>query len=245
MWSLRSSVCISCGGGAVQRGCACLQSGQACRWAMHGLQNQCSISALPQRRSCQRSGASLSLTISQQTLHGFPGPRGCGPSPAGILRRGTGRETIGVPYWSARAFVPCSVVGGSGCSLPGFAVCQFVWLVAGLRWPVMDEEGLIHTVVVGGLLCFLRVQLDAVLQLCICPLDGGLLHVTYCGFGFRGVVGHDPVELEWYRPPEHRLLDSGCRIRRRTSFAGGAVGPHPACCAMVASGFHVARWLSP
>ena len=29
----------------------------------------------------------------------------------------------------------------------------------------------------------------------------------YCGFGFRGMVGDDPVELEWYLSPEHRLLD--------------------------------------
>ena len=93
-----------------------------------------------------------------------------------------------------------------GCSLPGVAVCQCVWLVVGMRWLVMDEEVVIHTVGVGGLLCFLCVQLGVVLQLCICPLDGGELHVTYCGFGVRGVVGDDPVELEWYRPPEHRLL---------------------------------------
>ena len=81
-------------------------------------------------------------------------------------------------------------------------MCQCVWQVAGLCWLVMDKEVVIHTVGVGGLLCFLCVQLDAVLQLCICPLDGGELHVTYCGFGFR-----DPVELEWYRSPVHHLLD--------------------------------------
>ena len=44
-------------------------------------------------------------------------------------------------------------------------------------------------------------------QLCICPIDGGELHVTYCAFGFRGAVGDDPVELEWYRSPEHRFLN--------------------------------------
>ena len=86
-------------------------------------------------------------------------------------------------------------------------MCQCVWLVAGLRWQVMNEEVVIHTVVVGGLSCFLSVQLDALLQMCICPLDGGELHLTYCGFGFRGVVGDDAVELEWYRSPEHRFLD--------------------------------------
>ena len=51
------------------------------------------------------------------------------------------------------------------------------------------------------------VQLDAAPQLYICPLDGGELHVTYCGFGFRGVVSDDPVELKWYPSPEHRILD--------------------------------------
>ena len=39
------------------------------------------------------------------------------------------------------------------------------------------------------------------------PLDGGELHVTYCGFQFQGAIRDDPVELEWYRSPEHRLLD--------------------------------------
>ena len=68
--------------------------------------------------------------------------------------------------------------------------------------------------------------------------------MTYCGPRFLGVVGDDPVELELRRSPEYRLLDPGCRIRRRTSFAGGVAGPHPACCAMVFSGVQVARWLS-
>ena len=88
-----------------------------------------------------------------------------------------------------------------GCRV---SVCAASRRVARL---VMDEEVVIHTVVVGGLLCFLCVQLDAVLQLCIHPLDSGELHVRYCGFGFRGVVGDDPVELEWYRSLEHRFLD--------------------------------------
>ena len=83
------------------------------------------------------------------------------------------------------------------CSFPGVAVCQCVWLVTGLRGLVMDEDVVIHTAVVGGLLCFLCVQQDAVLQLCICPVDGSELHVTYYCFWFRGVVGDDPVELEW------------------------------------------------
>ena len=97
--------------------------------------------------------------------------------------------------------------GWCGCSFPGVAVCQCVWLVSGLCWLVIDEEVVIHTVVVGGLLCFLCVQLDALQQLCICPLDGVELHVTYCGFEFQGVVVDDLLELEWYRSPEHCFLD--------------------------------------
>ena len=44
-------------------------------------------------------------------------------------------------------------------------MCQCVWLVAGLCWLVMDEEVVIHTVGVGGVLCFVCVQLDALLHL--------------------------------------------------------------------------------
>ena len=35
--------------------------------------------------------------------------------------------------------------------------------------------------------------------------------MTYCGFGFQGVVGDDPVELEreWHLSPEHCFLDLG------------------------------------
>ena len=80
-------------------------------------------------------------------------------------------------------------------------------LVAGLCGVVIDEEVVIHTAVVGGLLRFLCLQLDAMLQLCVRPLDGAELHVTCCGFGFWGVVGDDPVELEWYWSPEHRFPD--------------------------------------
>ena len=43
------------------------------------------------------------------------------------------------------------------------AACQCVWLVAGLCTLVVDEEVVIHTAVVGCLLCFLCVHLDAVL----------------------------------------------------------------------------------
>ena len=112
-----------------------------------------------------------------------------------------------VPFFECARLRAVRIGGLCGCSFPGTAVCQCVWLVAGLRWLVMDEKFVIHTVVVGGLFCFLWVQLDVVLQLCICPLDGGELHMTYCGFRSRGVVGDDPVELEWYRFREHRFLD--------------------------------------
>ena len=70
--------------------------------------------------------ALLSSTISQQTLHVFPGPRGCGASPAGILRRGTGRETIRLLYGGVRAVVQCGVVGGAAAvsrGLPCVSVC--------------------------------------------------------------------------------------------------------------------------
>ena len=43
--------------------------------------------------------------------------------------------------------------------------------------------------------------------MCVRSLDGGELHVTYCGPRLWGVVGDDPVELKWHRFPEHRFLD--------------------------------------
>ena len=39
------------------------------------------------------------------------------------------------------------------------------------------------------------------------PGAGRDLLVTYWGSRFWGVVGDDPVELEWHRSPEYRLLD--------------------------------------
>ena len=59
----------------------------------------------------------------------------------------------------------CAVRCGWWCgdSFPVVAVCPCVWLVAGLRVLVTDEEAVIHTAVVEGLLCFLCVHLDAVL----------------------------------------------------------------------------------
>ena len=112
-----------------------------------------------------------------------------------------------VTLWESARLPAVRCGGWCSCSLSGVAVCQCVWLVAGLRWLVLNEEVVIHTVPLGGLLCFWCVQLDALLQLCICSLDGGELHETYCGLGFWGVVGDYPVELERYRPPEHHLLD--------------------------------------
>ena len=53
--------------------------------------------------------------------------------------------------------------GWCGCSFPVVAACLCVWLAAGLCVFVMDEEVVIHTAVVGCLLCFLCVHLDAVL----------------------------------------------------------------------------------
>ena len=233
---------VSRGGGAVQRGCARLQSGQACSWAMHWLKNRCIVSALPQPEVMPKARGvvvpdSFLADVAQVPwslrMWGFTGGR-----PEERCRSWDNRVT----FWECARFCAVQCGGWCGGSPPGVAVCQWVWLFAGLRWLVMDEEVVIHTVSLTGLLCYLCVQLDAVLQLCICPLDGGELHVTYCGFGFRGVVGDYPVEME---PLSTASLISGCRIRRRTFFAGGAVGPHLACCAIVFSGFHVARGLPP
>ena len=86
------------------------------------------------------------------------------------------------------------------------AACPCVWLVAGLCVLVVDEEVVIHKAVVGCLLCFLCIHLDAVLHMCVRSPDGGEFHVTYCGPRFWGVIHDDPVELEWRHSPEHRFL---------------------------------------
>ena len=124
---------------------------------MHGLQNQCSCSVLPQPRSCPRRGLPLLSFTSMQTPHGFPG-RGCGASPSGILRRGVARRTIGPLQGrgrarSGRCYGRCLAVAAGPC----------VWLVARLRMLVVDEEIIVRAAVVGCLLCFLCVYLDAVL----------------------------------------------------------------------------------
>ena len=61
----------------------------------------------------------------------------------------------------------CGVVGGAVAVFSVVAVCPCVLLVAGLRVLVMDQEVVVHSAVVGGLLCFLCVLLDALLQLCV------------------------------------------------------------------------------
>ena len=130
---------------------------------MHGLQNQCSCSVPLQPRSCQRSGVQFSSFTSQQTPHGLPG-RGCGASPSGILRRGIVCGTFGSLY--GRECARSGVVRRGGwCdgSCLAVAACPSVWLVAGLCVLVLDEEVVIHTAVVGRLLCFLCVHLHAVL----------------------------------------------------------------------------------
>ena len=83
--------------------------------------------------------------------------------------------TVGHPEercgsWDDRVTVrECTCFGAVRCggwcggSFPLVAVCPCVWLVAGLLVLVMNEESVIHTAVVGGLLCFLCVHLDAVL----------------------------------------------------------------------------------
>ena len=76
VWSVRSSSCVSRGGRAMQSRCGHLQSGHDHKFAMHGLQDQCSCFVLPQPRSCPRRGLPSSSFTSMQTPHGFPG-RGC------------------------------------------------------------------------------------------------------------------------------------------------------------------------
>ena len=73
VWSVRSSSCVSRGGGAVQSRCGRRQSGHDHKFAIHGLQNQCSCSVPPQRRSCPRRGLPSSSITSMQSPHGFPG----------------------------------------------------------------------------------------------------------------------------------------------------------------------------
>ena len=48
VWSVRSSSCVLRGGGAAQSPCGRQQSGHDHKFAMHGLQNQCSCSVPPQ-----------------------------------------------------------------------------------------------------------------------------------------------------------------------------------------------------
>ena len=141
-----------------------------------------------------------------------------------FVRRGGCAEgmwsfTVGHPEerygsWDDRVTVwECGRLGAVRCgwccagSLPMVAMCPCVRFFAGLRVLVMDEEVVIHAAVLGGLLCFLCVHLDAVLQLCVRTPDGGELHVTYRCFRIWGVVGDDPVELDWHRSPEHRFFD--------------------------------------
>ena len=153
VWSVRSLSGVSRGGRAVQSRCGRRQSGHDDKFAMHGLQNQCSCSVPPQPRSCPRSGLpSLSFTA-MQTPHGFPG-RGCGVSPSGILRRGIVCRTIGPLHGRGRAL--------SG-RRDGRCLVGAAGLVARLCMLIVDEGVIIRAAVVGCLLCFLCVYLDALL----------------------------------------------------------------------------------
>ena len=73
----------------------------------------CKIGMQVPAEPVQHFGAAAAQVMPKQTLHGFPDPRSCGASPAGILRRGTGRRTIGLPYGTACSFLQCGVVGGA------------------------------------------------------------------------------------------------------------------------------------
>ena len=157
VWSVRSSSCVLRGGGAVQSRCGCQQSGHDNKFAMHGLQNQCSSSVPLQPRSCPRSGLPSSSFTSMQTPHGFPG-RGFGASPSGILRRGIICRTIRPLRRRGRA---CSRRCDGRC-LAVVAGLR-VWLVARMCMLVLDEEVIVRAAVVGCSLCFLCVYLDTVL----------------------------------------------------------------------------------
>ena len=150
VWSVRSSSCVSRGGGAVQSRCGRRQSGQDHKF-------QCSCSVPLQPRSCPRSGLPSSSFTSMQTPHGFLG-RGCGASPSGILRRGIVCRTIGPLHGRGRARSGrrdgrCLAVAAGPCVL----------LVPRLCMLVVDEEAIIRAAFVGCLLCFLCVYMDAVL----------------------------------------------------------------------------------
>ena len=143
VWSVRSSACVSRGGGALQSQCGRRQSGPDHKFVMHRLQNQCSCSAPPQPRSCPPSGAPFLSFNSQQ----FPARR-CGASPSGILRRGIVRGTVGPLY--GRECADYGVVRRGGwCegSCMVVAPCPCVWLVAQLCVLVVDEEVVIHTAI--------------------------------------------------------------------------------------------------
>ena len=120
VWSVRSSPCVSRGGGAVQSRLGRQQSGHDHKYAMHGLQNQCSCSVPPQPRSCPQSGLPSSSFTSIKTPHGFPG-RGCGASPSGIQRRGIDCRTIG-PLHGRGARAPGGATAGAWRS-PGARAC--------------------------------------------------------------------------------------------------------------------------
>ena len=68
-----------------------------------------------------------------------------------------------VSIWDCARFGAVRCGGWCGGSSPVVAGCPCVWLVAGLCVLVVDEEVAIHTAVVGCLLCFMCVHLDAVL----------------------------------------------------------------------------------
>ena len=68
-----------------------------------------------------------------------------------------------VSIWECARFGAVRCAGWCIGSTPVVAACPCVWLVAGLCLLVMDEEVVIRKAVVGCLLCFLCVHLDAVL----------------------------------------------------------------------------------
>ena len=61
----------------------------------------------------------------------------------------------------------------------------------GLNRLAMHEQVVVGMSVTLGVLSLLRVQLDAMLQLCVCSFDRRELHVAHCGLCIRCIVSDD------------------------------------------------------
>ena len=85
------------------------------------------------------------------------------------------------------------------CGLLG-ALGRRAWLVCRLNRLIMDEQIIVGMLVAQGVLPFLRVQLDAILQLCVRSFHGRERHVAHSGLCIGCIVSDDSVELQGYCP---------------------------------------------